>query len=95
MKKNIQLKGLFLLCVSLGFVILNVTCFQQSKTGIILLIASVASLFIAAYYIGNNTNDKQFERMVKNVGGNNLFYIVDGPTDTAVPDKLSNTSVYY
>ncbi|WP_294618635.1 hypothetical protein [uncultured Bacteroides sp.] len=66
MKTNVQLKGLLMLCVVIGIIIVYVN-FQHSKIGTVLLIASVVLSFIAAYYIDDNTNDKQFERIMKKV----------------------------
>lgn len=90
MKTNVQLKGLLMLCVVIGIIIVYVN-FQHSKIGTVLLIASVVLSFIAAYYIGDNTNDKQFERIMKKVGGDNLFYIVDG--SAAV--EVESLNIYY
>ena len=90
MKTNVQLKGLLMLCVVIGIIIVYVH-FQHSKIGTVLLIASVVLSFIAAYYIGDNTNDKQFERIMKKVGGDNLFYIVDG--SAAV--EVESLNIYY
>lgn len=90
MKTNVQLKGLLMLCVVMGIIILSVN-FQHSKIGTILLIASVVLLLVAAYYIGNNTNDKQFKRIMKKVGKDNLLYIVDG---TAAVD-IDSLIIYY
>lgn len=77
MKTNVQLKGMLMLCLVMGLVIVYLH-FQGSVFGIILLITSLALCFTVAYYIGDNTNDKQFERIMKKVGGDNLLYVVDG-----------------
>lgn len=77
MKTNVQLKGFLMFGLVMGLMIAYVN-FQNSKFGTILLIVSVVLLFIAAYYVGDNTNNKQFERIMKKVGGENLLYVVDG-----------------
>ncbi len=77
-------------CVVMGLIILSVN-FQHSKIGTILLIASVVLLLIAAYYIGDNTNDKQFERIMKKVGGDNLLYIMDG----TIAVDIDSLIIYY
>lgn len=91
MKTNVELKGILMLCAIMGLFILYVQYFQDSKMGTIILIALTALLLFVVYWISDNTNDKQFERIMKKAGGDNLLYIVDG--SAAV--EIDSLVIYY
>lgn len=91
MKTNVELKGILMLCAIIGLFILCVQYFQYSKIRTIILIALTVLLLFVIYWISNNTNNKQFERIMKKVGGDNLLYIVDG--SAAV--EIDSLVIYY
>lgn len=91
MRKYVQFKGILMICLVFALVTLHVKYFQNTNGSAISLIIIIALLFIAAYWIGNNTSSKQFERIMKGVGGENILYILD---DIAAVDT-DNQLIYY
>lgn len=91
MKTNVELKGLLMLCAVMGLFILHILYFQHTEMGTIILIALTALFLFVIYWMSDNSNDKQFERVMKKVGGDNLLYIVDGSAAVGI-DSLN---IYY